>query len=715
MARHDEAKAGGLFDRIGNFVVRWPLIVIGCWIAVAAALTLLLPTLQAQAAKREQAPLPPGAPSMVLQKEMSAAFQEKIETSALLLVLLTNENGLGPADEAVYRKLIENLRADTQDKISVQDFLAVPEMKELLASKDNKAWNLPITFAGDAASPETQAAFKRVAAIVKQTVAGTSLTVHLSGPIATVADLTELGEKDVRIIEIGTAVSVLIILILVYRNLVTMLVPLATIGASVVTAQGTLSGLAEFGLAVNMQAIVFMSADGSAALAAGVQELVDQVKKMGSGLNEAADFLLGIKRDADKPSMAGFNIPPQIFSRDEFKKGAQIFLSADGHAARYFVQSALNPATTEAMDQVNDILRVADSARPNTELEDATIGLAGVPTALRDIRDYYNSDMKFIVIATIVIVFLILVILLRALVAPIYLIGSVLISYLSALGIGTLVFQLILGQEMHWSLPGLSFILLVAIGADYNMLLISRIRDESPHGIRIGVIRTVGSTGGVITSAGLIFAASMFGLVGASINTMAQAGFTIGIGIVLDTFLVRTVTVPALTTMIGRANWWPSELGRDPSTPPTKADRWLRRVKGHRRKAPIPAPKPPHTKVVRNTNGHASKAATKSVPNGKPADLAEGNGEYLIDHLRRHSLPLFGYAAMPAYDVVDGVSKPNGDGAHIGKEPVDHLLGHSLPLFGLAGLPSYDRWDDTSIGEPAVGHAGSKPDAKLST
>lgn len=176
------------------------------------------------------------------------------------MVLLTNENGLGPADEAVYRKLIENLRADTQDKISVQDFLAVPEMKELLASKDNKAWNLPITFAGDAASPETQAAFKRVAAIVKQTVAGTSLTVHLSGPIATVADLTELGEKDVRIIEIGTAVSVLIILILVYRNLVTMLVPLATIGASVVTAQGTLSGLAEFGLAVNMQAIVFMSA-----------------------------------------------------------------------------------------------------------------------------------------------------------------------------------------------------------------------------------------------------------------------------------------------------------------------------------------------------------------------------------------------------------------------------------------------------------------------
>ncbi len=127
-----------------------------------------------------------------------------------------------------------------------------------------------------------------------------------------------------------------------------------------------------------------------------------------------------------------------------------------------------------------------------------------------------------------------------------------LISYLSALGIGVIVFQFILGEELHWSLPGLSFILLVAVGADYNMLLISRIRDESPHGVRVGVIRTVGSTGGVITSAGLIFAASMFGLVAASISTMVEAGFVIGIGIVLDTFLVRTITVPAIAALVGQ-------------------------------------------------------------------------------------------------------------------------------------------------------------------
>lgn len=1123
---HDEAKPGGIFDRLGKFVVRWPLLVVACWIAVAAALTLMLPPLAVQAAKREQAPLPADAPVMVLQKEIGEAFKEK-GGGSLLMVILTNENGLGPADEAVYRKLVENLRADTQDKMSVQDFLGTPEMKELLESKDKKAWNLPINFPGEGIAPETQAAYHNVAKIVRDTVAGTSLSADLSGPVATIADLQELGERDVQIIEVGTAISVLVILILVYRNLVTMLMPLITIGVSVVTAQSTLSGLAEFGLAVNMQSIVFMSAvmigagtdyavflisryhdyvrhgdpsdvavrkalmsigkviaasaatvavtflamvftklevfsavgpaisvaimvsllgaitllpailvlagrrgwikprrdlttrfwrrsgvrivrrpkihlvgslivlvvlascagmirfnyddlktvpqhvesvrgyqamnrhfpmnamtpmilfihsprdlrtpsaladiemmsreiaempnivmvrgltrpngealketkvsfqagevggkldevttvieehggeldqltggahqladalaqirdqvngavsstsgivntlqsmvtlmggdktirqlenasqivgnmrtlgnnlsgtvtdaeqtavwaspmvralnaspvcdsdpacrtsraqlaaiveagnngllqsiqalainlqqtqeyqtlaqtvgqldqqlkqvvntlkavnglpsklgqmqqganalaDGSAALAEGVQQLVDQTKKMGSGLNEAADFLLGMKHDAEKPSMAGFNIPPQIMTRDEFKKGAQFFLSPDGHAARYFVQSALNPFTTEAMDQVDEIVRIAREAQPNTDLADAKIGLAGIPTGLRDTRDYYNNDIKFIVIATILIVFLILVILLRAIVAPIYLIGSVLVSYLSALGIGTLVFQGILGQEIHWSLPGLSFILLVAVGADYNMLLISRIRDESPHGVRIGVIRTVGSTGGVITSAGLIFAASMFGLVAASINTMAQAGFTIGIGIVLDTFLVRTVTVPALTALIGRANWWPSELGRDPSQQVkwhgrmTKATQWLEQAKGlGRRKSKTPVSARQPTKATPRGGGQGV------VPGQKRPSAANGDGRRVIDQLPGHSLPLFGLTSMPAYEL-RGTLTAAATSIGNGNQPVDHLLSHPLPLFGLAGLPSYDLSERTS-------------------
>ncbi|OBF45509.1 hypothetical protein A5787_12910 [Mycobacterium sp. 852002-50816_SCH5313054-b] len=103
------------------------------------------------------------------------------------------------------------------------------------------------------------------------------------------------------------------------------------------------------------------------------------------------------------------------------------------------------------------------------------------------------------------------------------------------------------------------------MGADYNMLLVSRMRDESPRSVRYGIIRTLGSTGGVITAAGLIFAASMCGLLFSSIGTVVQGGFVIGVGILLDTFLVRTITVPAVAALVGRANWWPSRAsGRNP-------------------------------------------------------------------------------------------------------------------------------------------------------
>jgi RND superfamily putative drug exporter len=278
--------------------------------------------------------------------------------------------------------------------------------------------------------------------------------------------------------------------------------------------------------------------------------------------------------------MSGFYIPPQALSfatgkggnpaampgevrdvlggmdADQLKKLASAFVSTDGHAVRYLMQTDFNPFSTAAMDQVNAITAAVHGAQPNTTLADAKVSVVGLPVFVKETRDYYRQDLRFIIVMTICVVLLILVALLRAIVAPLYLIGSVIVSYMSALGIGVIVFQFILGQEMHWSVPGLTFVILVAVGADYNMLLISRLRDESRLGMRSGVVRTVGSTGGVITAAGLIMAASMFGLVFASLSNVVQSGFVLGTGLLLDTFLLRTVTVPAIAVLVGRANWW---------------------------------------------------------------------------------------------------------------------------------------------------------------
>ena len=984
--------------------MRRPWLVIAVWIGLAAALSLVFPSLGVLAQKAPASILPANAPSVVSQKQMSEAFQEA-SSDNILLVVLTNEKGFTPADEAVYRELIGKLRAETEDVAALQDFVTTPPLKEVLVSRDNKAWLLPINIVGEIATPRAIAATKRAMQTVKDTVAGSTLQAYTTGPAGTFNDIQDIGDRDRVTIEIATIVALLAILLMVYRNPLTMMLPLITIGVSLAAAQGVVAGLGTLGLSVSNQTIVLLTAmlagagtdyavflisryhdflregddsdsavrnalesvgkviaasaatvavtfvgmvftkltvfytvgvalaaaitvgclgaltflpallvlagrrgwarprkdltgrfwrrsgirivrrpaanlivslviltilassaflarynyddrkalpatsesilgydaigrhfpinaslpqyvlisspqdlrtskaladmeqmafrvsqvadidivrgitrpageslqqarlsfqagevgtplsqaattinsntgnlntlaagadqiadvlgavrgqlgqavgtvgilvqalgylestfggdkpiqdfdasnnllgamhglgdllgtnvadainpfgqsvepvlnalnaspvcdadpacvtareqlkqaaiarkngtldrlsdlarqlqsvhgyqtlgatastlratldavnkalqasglsspaaaanqlnqltvgintlaQGSRQVADGVSLLVDQTKRLGAGLDQASSFLLAMKRDATTPSMAGFYIPPQILTGDEFRKAAAIFISPDGHTARYLVQSKLNPFTSEAMDQINDILAAARGAQPNTMLEDASISMTGLTVTLRDTRDYYYQDLRLIVTTTILVVLSILIVLLRALVAPLYLIVSVVFSYLSALGMGVLLFQVILGQELHWSVPGLTFIILVAVGADYNLLLISRIRDESPHGIRSGVIRTVSQTGGVITAAGLIFAASMIGLQFSSITTLAQIGFIIASGILLDTFLVRTITVPATAVLVGKANWWPSKW--EPPPPPKR-------------------------------------------------------------------------------------------------------------------------------------------------
>jgi hypothetical protein len=410
---------------------------------------------------------------------------------------------------------------------------------------------------------------------------------------------------------------------------------------------------------------------------------------MGAGLNVASGFLLAMKYDASAPTMSGFYIPPQILTQDDFKKAAGLFISPDGHSARYLVQTKLNPFSVAAMDQVNSITDTARNAQPNTALSDAKISLAGIPVGLRDTRDYYNNDLRFIVIATIVIVLLILIALLRAIVAPLYLICSVVISYLSALGIGVIVFQFLLGQQLHWTVPGLTFIILVAVGADYNLLLISRIRDESPHGVRFGVIRTVGTTGGVITAAGLIFAASVYGLLFASITMMIQAGFVLGTGILLDTFLVRTVTVPSIAAIVGRANWWPSRFRPQVRKPVRRAERvsTSHHLTSHHHDHQTRVAVPPG---VANRHRHGAHGADEQVPH------------YALPRFATNGVP-----KQPTTNVLE--SAADGQTTTNGKQSLGTIGKHRAENNGNQPLETNGQHPADTNGEEPVETKGKQP------
>ncbi len=308
-------------------------------------------------------------------------------------------------------------------------------------------------------------------------------------------------------------------------------------------------------------------ASGSRALADGVKTLADSNIEMLSGMSQIATQLQNSSRaSAGSDAASGFYLPADAFANRQFADVAKQFLSPDGKTARFAVETSNDPYSVEAMDLARQMTQVADGARPNTSLANATISVAGFPAVNSDIQRLLSSDFIQLAIATLVIVGLILVVLLRALVAPLYLLGTVVLNYLASLGIGVIVFQWILGHEIAWPVPLLAFIILVAVGADYNMLLVSRLREESGSNLRIGVLRTVATTGSVITSAGLIFAASMFGLMIGSVAIMIETGLIIGCGLLLDTFLVRTLTVPAIATLLRERSWWPQRLATRPRT-----------------------------------------------------------------------------------------------------------------------------------------------------
>ena len=223
------------------------------------------------------------------------------------------------------------------------------------------------------------------------------------------------------------------------------------------------------------------------------------------------------------------------------------------------VQATLEPPpySTEAFDLIEPIRDAASGAVEGT--------IVGGATAVEfDVREAAGWDSTVIPPIVLIVVFLILVLLLRAVVAPLILIGTVIISFLAALGVGYFVFDVFFdfpGSDP--SLPLFAFVFLVALGVDYNIFLVARAREETvKHGTEKGMLRALAVTGGVITSAGIVLAGTFLVLASLPLVFLTEIGFVVAFGVLLDTFLVRSVLVPALVVKIGPNVWWPSSLAR---------------------------------------------------------------------------------------------------------------------------------------------------------
>jgi RND superfamily putative drug exporter len=217
----------------------------------------------------------------------------------------------------------------------------------------------------------------------------------------------------------------------------------------------------------------------------------------------------------------------------------------------------VNPFSDEATDAIPELRRIAREAAGG-----GTVLIGGEVAEAYDTRQALARDTRLVVPITLVLVLLILAVLLRAVVMPLYVIGTVILSFGFALGVSSLIFTHLMDQAASDpSLPVFAFIFLVALGVDYNVFLLARIREErATRDTTAAVTTALERTGGVITSAGLVLAATFSVLMAVPLEALFQVGFVVGLGLLADTFLVRALLVPSIAVLLGERNWWPAGL-----------------------------------------------------------------------------------------------------------------------------------------------------------
>ncbi|WP_084027696.1 MMPL/RND family transporter [Mycobacterium avium] len=299
---------------------------------------------------------------------------------------------------------------------------------------------------------------------------------------------------------------------------------------------------------------------------------IDSMKAMRDFMLSTHSAMAGIQRHmqegAEGSTMMGnyfdqaknddsFYLPPEVFQNPDFKRGLKMFVSPDGKAVRFIITHQGDPASVEGIRHVQGIKQAVADAIKGTPLESAKVSLAGTASMYSDMQDGVVIDLTIAGIATLILIFSIMLLITRSLVASLVIVGTVLASLGTACGLSVLLWQDILGLGLQWIVLPLTVIILLAVGSDYNLLLVSRLKEEIPAGLNTGIIRGMGASGRVVTAAGLIFAATMASMIVSDLVVIGQFGTAIGMGLLVDTFIVRAFMTPAIAAALGRWFWWP--------------------------------------------------------------------------------------------------------------------------------------------------------------
>ncbi|WP_029108649.1 MMPL family transporter [Mycobacterium sp. URHD0025] len=267
----------------------------------------------------------------------------------------------------------------------------------------------------------------------------------------------------------------------------------------------------------------------------------------------------------DSKNDDSFYLPPEIFKNADFKRGMKSFISPDGKAVRFIISHQGDPLTPEGIKLIDGIKLAAKEAMKGTPWQGSKVYMGGTASAFKDMQEGNNYDLIIAGISALCLIFIIMLIITRSLVAAAVIVGTVLVSLGTSFGLSVLVWQHLLGIELHFMVMAMAVIVLLAVGADYNLLLVARLKEELPAGINTGIIRAMGGSGSVVTAAGLVFAFTMMSMVVSEMIVVAQVGSTIGLGLLFDTLVIRSFMTPSIAALMGRWFWWPQLVRQRPA------------------------------------------------------------------------------------------------------------------------------------------------------
>jgi len=282
--------------------------------------------------------------------------------------------------------------------------------------------------------------------------------------------------------------------------------------------------------------------------------MLDQVDNISNDVSA-----MGKDFDAAKTDDS-FYLPREAFDNPDFQRVMKLFVSPDGKAARFIISHKGDPATDEGMSRISAIRTAAYESIKGTALEDSKVYIAGTAALFKDLKEASHYDFLIAGISSLCMIFIIMLIITRSLVAALVIVGTVALSLGASFGLSVLVWQYFLGIPLHWLVMVMSVIILLAVGSDYNLLLVARFKEEIGAGLKTGIIRAMGGTGRVVTAAGLVFAFTMASMIVSDNRAVGQVGITIGLGLLFDTLIVRSFMMPSIAAMLGRWFWWPMNV-----------------------------------------------------------------------------------------------------------------------------------------------------------